>query len=368
MNKQMSQIVVVCVCVCLLHTSSAEEKAESRVILDETFAWLGPYQTDTMLRRISTAHFNVIVPIVWHGRGVAWTSQLAPAEAEWEKAYARNGMDPLRYLIARAHSLGIEVHPWFTVALRQREFLTDYYDAGTPKAAFDVHNRLFREFIVALMLEVVTNYDIDGLNMDYVRSMGVCVSEKCISEYRQKYGRDLMEDRNAKEGEPGWMTIAEWNAEAIDEIVRTVADRARRIKPGLVISVSSHAGLSVLKHQGTDSIRWANRGWIDVLFHMEYARRSNIRWNLISSAIEALVDKRKFVLMVGNYDKAAGASARVWPRDAKEVSDLIGLSQRFGNDGNGVALYQYPYLTNSQIEELVRGPFRDATRAQWMLK
>lgn len=365
MNRRLNLVIVMIVTVCLSHTSSGEDNSENRVILDETFAWLTPHQADTMLRRISSAHFNVIAPIVWHGRGVAWKSQLAPAEPLWAKARAGNETDPLRYLIAKAHSLGIEVHPWFTVALRQREFLANYYDAGTPPSAFDIHNPLFREFIVKLMLEVVANYDIDGLNMDYVRSMGVCVSERCISEYRQKYGRNLLEDVNAKEGEIGWTTIAEWNSEAIDEIVKTVAEKARVIKPRIVISVSSHAGLSALKVQGTDSIRWANRGWIDVLFHMEYGRQSQIRWNLITSALASLEDKKKFVLMVGNYDKAPGTSARVWPRDAKEVSELVILSQQYGYGGNGVALYQYPYLTNSQIDELMAGPFRSPKRTNW---
>jgi uncharacterized lipoprotein YddW (UPF0748 family) len=341
------------------------EGLESRAILDETFSWLTPDDADQMLSRLQKSGFNVLIPVVWHGRGAAWSSRLAPPEPQWEKKANREQGDPLRYLIAKAHQMGIEVHPWFTVSLRLREFLPEFYDEGTPPKAFNVHVPGFRSYMMDLMLEVARNYDVDGIHMDYIRSMGVCVSTSCIEDYRKKTGRELLSDVKEKEGSAGWMSIAEWNAGAVEDIVQTFGKEAKTSKPDLLVSVSSHAGLSILVYQGTDSVRWANMGWIDVIYHMEYAEPSRIRWQLLKKALDDLKDPSKLVLMIGNYDRPALLKDRVSPRDADTVAGLIETSRRYGREGNGVALYEYPYLSDSQIEKLRLGPFRESTRPTW---
>lgn len=340
-------------------------RSESRTILDENFSWLTSNDADQMLTRLKRAGFNVIVPVVWHGRGASWPSKLAPAEPLWGKKGNKSHHDPLRYLIEKAHTMGMEVHPWFTVSLRQRDFLHEYYDEGTPDEAFNIHMPGFRNYIVSLMLEVVKKYDVDGINMDYIRSMGTCVSSFCVEDYRNRMHRDLLSDAKEKEGTSAWMTIARWNADAVEEIVQRFSREAKFFKSHLVISVSSHAGLSALLYQGTDSIRWANMNWIDVIFHMEYATPRRIRWELLNKALADLKDPMKLVLMVGNYEASSFNKDIVWARDAQTVAGLVALSQRYGHEGNGIALYEYPYLSDPQIEELRLGPFREAARASW---
>jgi uncharacterized lipoprotein YddW (UPF0748 family) len=345
--------------------AASAEGLESRAILDETFSWLTPEEADQTLSRLQSSGFNVFIPVVWHGRGAAWPSRLAPPEPQWEKKGNREHGDPLRYLTAKAHQMGIEVHPWFTVSLRLRDFLPEFYDEGTPLKAFNVHVPGFRRYMMDLMLEVARNYDVDGIHMDYIRSMGVCVSAFCVEDYRKKTRRELLSDVKEKEGSAGWRSIAEWNAGAVEDIVQTFGKEAKALKPDLLVSVSSHAGLSILLYQGTDSIRWANMGWIDVIYHMEYAEPGRIRWQLLKKALDDLKDPSKLVLMIGNYDKSPFMKDRVSPRDADTVAGLIETSRRYGQEGNGVALYEYPYLSDSQIEKLRSGPFRESTRPAW---
>jgi uncharacterized lipoprotein YddW (UPF0748 family) len=341
------------------------EGLESRAILDETFSWLTREEADEMLGRLQKSGFNVLIPVVWHGRGAAWPSRLAPPEPQWEKKGRREQDDPLRYLIEKAHQMGIEVHPWFTVSLRLREFLPEFYDEGTPAKAFNIHLPGFRRYIVDLMLEVARNYDVDGIHMDYIRSMGVCMSAFCVEDYRKRRQRDLVSDAKEKEGSAGWLSIAQWNAGAVEDIVQSLSREVKLLKPGLLVSVSSHAGLSILQYQGTDSVRWANMDWIDVIYHMEYADPGRIRWQLLKKALEDLKDPSKLVLMIGNYDKSPLMKDRVSPRDAETVAGLIETSRRYGREGNGVALYEYPYLSDSQIEKLRLGPFRESTKPAW---
>lgn len=344
------------------------EVRENRVILDEDFYWITPQGADQLLARIKKAGFNVFVPCIWHGRGVSWPSMLAPMEPVWQKNYTR-GYDPLAGLVKKAHALGIEVHPWFTVSLRQRNFLPQFYDSKTPEKAFNLHLDGYQKFIKELVVEVVENYDVDGINLDYIRTMGICSSNDCVTSYRQITGRDLLQDiddhksiKTAAEG------IGKWNAVPVSRIVSSISSEVRALKPDLVVSVSSHAGLEALLIQGTDSISWANRGWIDVIFHMDYAPLEKQRKQLLEKAHNSLTISGKLILMVANYERSLLLKNRVWPRDVEEVVKLVEYSQKYGQGKNGTALYEYRFLTDEQIEALRTGPFRLDAIPSWKYK
>lgn len=336
---------------------------ESRIILDETFEWLTSAQADDTLKKIKAAGFNVFVPCVWHGRGTTWPSKLAPREPVWDKVYEKD-YDPLAYLILRAHELGIEVHPWFTVALRQRDILDEYYDSGTPVKSFNLHLPEFREYIVKLMMEVVNNYDIDGVNLDYVRTMGVCLSDYCSRQYRLATGHDLQGDHSQQNrlGE-AWRRLGMWNATAVDDVVRRFSESARAVKPKLLISVDSKAGAKHLLYGGTDSIKWADKGWIDAIFHMDYTQ--GLRRQELKEAFARLKNPDKLVLMVGNFEYDETNKAKVLPREAARVRDLIEYAQILRRYPSPVALYELPYLTKGQINQFQSGPFKQSAVPDW---
>ena len=89
---------------------------ESRVILDEGTGWMTASGAQETINNIKNAGFNVYIPCIWHGKGTRYSSKVAPKEA-----FLAFNTDPLKRLIDIAHANNVEVHPWFTVALRQRD-------------------------------------------------------------------------------------------------------------------------------------------------------------------------------------------------------------------------------------------------------
>lgn len=332
---------------------------ERRVIFDESMQWAYSEQaTDEVLARIEAAGFNVYVPCVWHGKGTYYPSPLVTEDATIQTRIAR-GEDPLRYLVERAHERGIEVHPWFTVVRREDDRLPEFYGPRTPPDAFDVHNPGFRRFITDLMVDMVERYPVDGINLDYIRSMGFCRDQRCAEDYHARYGRSLEWDiLLAKLGGTAFETLAQWNGAAVGDIVRTVAEKVRKRRPEVVIGVDAHPLLDDVRLQGQDSIQWANNGWVDVVFNMNYRREIDV--DAATQARALLHDPRKMTMLVATYDRVGDSFIA---RESGTLEEYVRLARERW-PGGGIAFYHYVRLSDQQIETLGRGVFAQRVRAR----
>lgn len=338
-------------CVLMWMSPSFAAERELRLLLDEEFSWMDRAAADQLVSKAKRAGFNVIVPCVWHGRGVTWRSSL-PKEPRWVDN-PKGLADPLAYLIKRAHAEGMEVHPWFTLVKRQRDFYPEFAGPGVPDDAFDVHNHEFRRFIRDVVLDVVEKYPVDGINLDYVRSRGICLSERCKADYRARTGRNLSRDSlsyrivpDAKEA------IEKWNRTVVDDLLTSISIAVRARAPDVTISVSSHAGYEPLRLEGTNSITWANAGLVDYILHIEYAQLSAIRHDLLDTALAELKDPSRLIMIAGNYEFDKASRSQVWPRDHREVSKVIRFATTFNPAQHSAALYEYRFLTEAQIRAI----------------
>lgn len=340
----------------------AAEVQEQRYLFDEDLNWLTPAKRETLLAETKASGFNVIVPVVWRGIGVTWPSSLVPMDSSW-KGLPGASTDPLKELISRAHELGIKVVPWFTVAHRRREYFPEFHEKGTPDDAFNIHEEGFRKFIVKLMMEVVDRYDVDGINLDYVRSKGVCRTPACRSHYESKTTRNLIQDAEKmwKDKDSG-DAIAQWNAEAVTKIIEDFSKQAKARRPNLPISIDSHPVAKWTYLEGASSIAWANRGLIDMIFDMQYMKEIDVA--SVTSAKSKLSNPAKYVLLVGNYEASPIDKQRVWSRDASLVAELLKKSRLYSQEAGAAALYEYRFLSNEQIQAISRGPFNSAVNAE----
>ncbi len=333
----------------------AAEVQEQRYLFDEDLNWLTPAKREKLLTETKAAGFNVIVPVVWRGIGVTWPSRLVPMDSSW-KGLPGASADPIKDLIARAHELGIKVVPWFTVAHRQREFFPEFHEEGTPDVAFNIHEDGFRKFIVKLMMEVVDRYDVDGINLDYVRAKGICKTPACRSHYESKTTRNLIRDaENMWKDKDSGDAIAQWNAEAVTKIIEEFSKQAKARRPNLPISIDSHPVAKWTYLEGASSIAWANRGLIDMIFDMQYKQEIDVA--SVTSAKSKLSNPAKYVLLVGNYEASPTDKQRVWSRDASLVAELLKKSRLHSQAAGAAALYEYRFLSDEQIQAISRGPF-----------
>ena len=332
--------------------------AGKRAILDGSIPlWTNKEYVDRALARIKEAGFNVYMPTVWQGRGTAWPSKYAP----WDTQLAdrpKINFDPLRYLIQEAHKLGIEVHPWFTLTLRQSNIFPEFALPGMPEKAFDVHNPQFRDLMSKLVDEVVSDYDVDGVNLDYVRTIGLCLSVACQEEYKKKYNRSLEADSLVFKVLPGTLpSLIEYQETAVTSLVRKISETVKMKKPHVSISADVFVGHAPL-NQGQSSISWVNDGLLDVIFRMDYFRHINIE--SMDATRRELKNPNRQSLLISNMSNPDELSfgQKPFARDGKWLADTISMVFKRW-PGTGIAVYFYKYLTDEQILALKNGPFQN---------
>lgn len=336
---------------------------ESRVMFDEDMQWaMSKKNADKILSRVKEAGFNVFIPCVWHGNGTYYPTVLTGPDPKLAGVISE--YDPLEYLIEKAHAQGIEVHPWFTVMRRENSQYPNFFGEGVPDGAYDVHNQEFRKFIVDLMVDVVRRYNVEGVNLDYIRAMGLCTSDSCRADYNRVTGRNFWADYSLRAilG-PARNRLEQWQDQAVRDIVDTFSRRAKEINSDIIISVDGHPKPKTEHRplEGRNEIGWMNDGLIDVVFAMDY--RETIDYEQINAVRRDLHRPERLIVLFGNYDRRS-ATALAVPRPGALVAKYASYAQHQWPT-SGVGFYIYGQMTDEQIAALRDGPFKDTAMPAW---
>ncbi len=252
--------------------------------------------------RMAEAGINTVFFETVNSSYTIYPSRVAP-----EQNPMTRGWDPLQASIELAHERGMELHAWtwiFAAAnqghnriLGQPEnysgpvlsrnpswVLKDQNGKGfnrTPgfkKAFLDPANPQVRRYLLALLEEIATNYDVDGIQLDYIRypfqdsttKQHFGYTDVSRELFKKTYGVD---PKKIKPSSPAW---AQWTGFRIRQITSFVSESSRRLKakrPDLVISAAvfpmeRRQRLLTLQQHWED---WIYNGSVDMMVLMTYA-------------------------------------------------------------------------------------------------
>lgn len=161
------------------------------------------------------------------------------------------GYDPLAFAIEECHKRGLELHTWLvSIPLgkvqKQRSFGRQSITKKRPELCKTAGGEIFMipgkeetaDYIAEICREITQNYDIDGIQLDYIR-------------YPEKLYR--FSDDNLYKRSSG-LTKNEWKRENITRIVRKVNKVVKAIKPWVKLSSSPIGKYSNLS-------RYNSGGW-----------------------------------------------------------------------------------------------------------
>jgi uncharacterized lipoprotein YddW (UPF0748 family) len=140
------------------------------------------------------------------------------------------------------------------------------------------------------MLEVVRNYDIDGIHFDYIRypNSDHCYCTGCRDRFQAQTARSVT-NWPADVLAAGELRTAflDWRRAQITRLVAAVHDGAKAIKPNVKISAAVFPNAtSAYDGVGQDWRLWITNGIVDFLCPMDYTTSFNSFTNLVAQQLE----------------------------------------------------------------------------------
>ena len=187
--------------------------------------------------------------------------------------------DPLEFAITEAHKRGMELHAWFNpyraaFTLSEKDLSDQHLSRQRPELFFNyAGKKLFnpglpevRSLIVQVIMDVVRNYDIDGVHFDDYfypdQSGGKPIPD---TDAYIRYGKDFA-------------NIKDWRLNNVDTLIRTLSDSIRAEKKYVKFGISPFGiwknkrqdpegsltnGGSSYYEMYADTRKWLQKGWID---------------------------------------------------------------------------------------------------------
>jgi uncharacterized lipoprotein YddW (UPF0748 family) len=311
--------------------------------------------------------FNVVFPVVW-GRGATlYPSQVMRQTFDIEIEPSSAGRDPLAEIIAQAHRFNLKVIPWFEYG-----FASSYKMNGgallakKPEwAARDCHGKLLEKngfewlnslnpevqnFMLNLILEVVQNYDVDGIQGDDRLPALPCeggYDRTTLERYRQQFGKNP--PQNSKD--PQWL---KWRADILTEFLARVYQSVKAVNPNLLISMTPNLPDWGYQEYLQDSRTWLERGLVD-MFHPQIYRRDFLSYkNELNKILnEQLFGRRLPKLAPGILMKIGS-----YCMSPEHLLQVIKYNRACGIPGEIFFFYEGLRENNNALAKLLRkGPY-----------
>lgn len=189
-----------------------------------------------MLDKLKSTGINTVVVQVRPKSDTFYRSTINPWSEYLTGTKGKDpGYDPLPFLIDEAHKRGMEFHAWFnpyraTTANESLESLPTNHPARKNQSWVVKHGTSYyynpglpevRKYIVDTVMEVVRNYNIDGVHFDDYFYPGVSFADDAAYA---SYGQGKNKD--------------DWRRENVNSLLRDVKSSIKSTKPNVVFGVS----------------------------------------------------------------------------------------------------------------------------------
>jgi uncharacterized lipoprotein YddW (UPF0748 family) len=260
--------------------------------------------------------------------------------------------DPLNFMIEHAHERNMEFHAWLNLNRgthgTSRSITPDHITRARPEwflhySGYKVYNfglPEVRKYIVDVVVNLVKNYDLDGIHFD---------------DYFYPYptpGHKINDLDTYKKYGYAFTRIEDWRRDNVNRLIRDISEAIQRGKPQVKFGVSPFAvwrnrdrdaegsrtngALSSYDDLYADSRLWAREGWVDYTLPQVYFSTSHK-----TVPYQPMVDwwvrnKGKHHLYIGIGSYRIGENTRDWA-GAGQIMQQVRQNER--TDGVGGSVY-----------------------------
>lgn len=233
-----------------------------------------------LLDNLRAHNFNTVIFQVRARGEVFYNSKIEPmSPLVVSGGYGKSMFDPLKFVVEESHKRGLECHAWIVTyplggdkhvrglgarsVVRKnpsiaKKFKGEWFlDPGNPKTD---------DYLMSIVKEIVTNYDIDGIHFDYIRYPDNKGQFPDAATFRQYGSRGK--------------TLQDWRRDNITRFVSKSYDWIKSQKPWVQVSSAPLGRYRALQGNGTgwtaletvfqDAGKWMKMGKHDALYPMMY--------------------------------------------------------------------------------------------------
>ena len=250
-------------------------------------------EADTYLDTAKALGFNAIIfqtrpmgDAMYPSKIYPWSGFLTGKQGE----APAEGFDPLKYWIDGAHARGMQLHAWCNpYRVTHGRITKDDLDPNNPAVlnpewTFERDGRMFldpgipevRQLVISGLVEIVTNYDVDGVHFDDYFYPARNMDED--AETFKKYGGEFT-------------SIEEWRRNNVDLLVKEIHEAVKNANPKALWGISpagiwanqgndparlQHPEGSATRGNSTyyalfaDTKKWVEEGWLDYIVPQIY--------------------------------------------------------------------------------------------------
>jgi uncharacterized lipoprotein YddW (UPF0748 family) len=295
---------------------------------------------------------NTLMVLVKTTSGLVYfKSSIAQMDTAWK-------WDFFSVFLEEAQKRKMTVHPWFCVftegaqagPVRQHpEWLvqsTTMETQGVVNPALEG----VREYERSLILELVRNYPVSWIHLDYIRypcepsEPFFSFDEETRKQFRQHTGEDPLEIKHKNSGNTLWNEWIEWNGGHVTKFVRELKAALKPMKRSVRVSAAVFPDADNARVLiGQDWGRWMREGLIDMICPMLYLNNDTLLAKYVDRAVKHKIQHVQVCAGVGivtahNKNSPAG------------LVDQIRLTRRLHADG--YVIFSSGSLTKEYLDAL----------------
>lgn len=351
--------------------------------------WLRPTEktsaeiVDTIQRVKNTGIDTIFLETYFHGKTI-YPSQVMKDYGFLEQHDQFKGFDPLSVWLKEAHKRNIKVHVWFETFYAGNANINNNpqsmlainpewgnkmgkdKDSLLPSRSPSEHNGYFldpanplvQDFIMKLITEVSTKYDIDGINLDYIRyPQTVSITENnswgytgyARREFKALYGVD---PADIKVSDPLWLTWCNYRRGKITQMVKKIGTYGKQHNI-YVSAVIFPDRLTAMNTKLQDWKTWSDNNYINAFTPLFLTCDSKMANSMMKEVLQAM--SKKTDLYAGLFVTFMGGAEEDLIRQIHEARKV---------DTKGVIIFDYAHLNNKYAKTLATSVFSTKSAAK----
>ena len=305
------------------------------------------WEWDRAISHLKKSGFNAIFANMLRAGITYYPSGLLPESQESKQAG-----DQIARCVEAAKKYGVQLHIWkvnWYLSRAPEEFLVKMRKEGRlqkDKQGKEVawlcpSDKRNQDLERESMLEVVKKYNVDGIHFDYIRypDQNSCYCSGCKKRFEEskkvKINKWPEEVVNGKYKDD----FIQWRCDQITNLVKSVSQEARKIKPEIKISAAVFKDYPASRVTvGQDWKAWIEAGYLDFVCPMNYTIDDDQFRNIVMAQSEAI--NKRVPLYPG-----IGASAPGLP--PAQVAMQIYITRDLGLDG--FVIFNYDLQLAEQV-------------------